>query len=133
MDFIKDAKQSGIIQHEKKVTNAKYVDVDEYLEHVGEFGKFQMLITLIFCFILTPLAYQVLIMNFVADSPTWRCVDRPLNVSTSNRYQNMTQQECKLMGEIGPDDGSFKDRCTMKRSSWEFTRSKDYSIVSDVI
>lgn len=123
--------------------NAREIDVDEYLKYVGECGKFQILLVLLFCLIIIPTTYQTLIMSFVGSNPSWRCVQMSpvgntanfpnTTVSTNNAtLANATANGCNLKGDIEPGHSLYKNRCTMDRVLWEFTKPKEYSIVTDV-
>ena len=68
----------------------------------------------IFCIMLLPSTFQVLIMYFAALKPDWRCVD------------NSTV--CTLNGTFS---SSNEYRCNIPRSEWEFTQPKEYSIVTE--
>ena len=101
----------------KKIEN--YMDVDEILLDIGEFGRMQVALVFIFCLLIIPPTYHTLIMSFAGSNPNWRCV------------ANST--ECNMTGEFSvlQEDDYYK-RCDMKRSSWEFTQPKEFSIVTEV-
>ena len=82
------------------------------LSVVGNFGKFQRIVTALFCFLFFP-AYHIGITIFVADTPSWRCAT---NSST-----------CHYNGSKGHDD---LRRCEIQRTEWEYTTPKSYSIVT---
>ncbi|XP_057304312.1 uncharacterized protein LOC130641507 [Hydractinia symbiolongicarpus] len=90
-----------------------YISIDEMLTHVGEFGLFQWLLDAMFCVMVFPQSYQVLIMYFAALNPDWQCVNGT---------------ECPYNGTLNSKNTS---RCDMQRSSWEYTKPKDYSIVTE--
>ena len=97
------------------------VDVDEYLLDVGEFGRMQILLVGMFCLLIMPPTYQTLIMAFVGSNPPWQCV------------QPITNKECPFKNSFDiKDEDHYKKRCSMKRSSWEFTKPKEFSIVTEV-
>lgn len=129
------AADAGVTGNGLQHAKAKEVDVDEYLLYVGQFGKFQILLVLLFCLIIIPSTYQTLIMSFVGSNPSWRCSGQHMgsNATTGNTTTlwNATS-ECTIKGEITNSHASYEDRCSMKRSSWEFTKRKEYSIVTDV-
>jgi len=100
----------------KKIEN--YMDVDEILLDIGEFGRMQVALVFIFCLLIIPPTYHTLIMSFAGSNPNWRCV------------ANST--ECNMTGEFSvlQEDDYYK-RCDMNRSSWEFTQPKEFSIVTE--
>lgn len=119
--------------------DAKVVDIDEYLEYIGQFGKFQILLLLLFILLIMPSTYQTLIMAFVGHNTAWKCVfNSQPNMSLTAFHineikpNNNTTRECRYQGDVKISDDNYKARCTMNRSLWEFTRPKEYSIVTDV-
>ena len=97
---------------------SKYLDVDEFLELIGQYGLMQKLLVAIFCLLIIPGTYQTLIMTFIGNNPSWKCV------------QNST--ECKFVGVIDKNNENFKKRCDMERSAWTYTQPKEFSIVTEV-
>ncbi len=97
------------------VVNQTPVEVDQILPHLGEFGKFQKLLEVLLCFSSMPSVVQILIPFFTHDSPTWKCVG--------------ANSSCSLQGELPIKN---RLRCSLPRSSWEYTTPKDYSIVTQV-
>lgn len=91
----------------------RWVSVDTMLSIVGEFGPFQWLLDGLFCFLIVPRTFQILIMYFAAMNPTWKCVSN--------------SSICLLNGTFSSDDDT---RCSMPRSEWEFTEPKEFSIVT---
>lgn len=107
------------MSEEKEAKNVlhdeKELDVDDFLDRIGQFGKTQIILVSMFCLIIIPTTYQTLIMSFVASSPPWQCVD------------NAT--DCQLNGTM---EAKNDDRCDMDRLSWMYTKQKSFSIVTDV-
>ncbi|XP_057314092.1 solute carrier family 22 member 3-like [Hydractinia symbiolongicarpus] len=103
------------MEEEKELVASKNteVTVDQMLTHVGEFKRYQWLLDAIYCIMLIPATYQVLIMYFAALNPPWRCIKNG-TVCTSNQTF----------------DGDDKTRCNLPRSEWEYTEAKEYSIVT---
>ena len=97
----------------------KHLSIDEILEHVGQLGKYQIIVMSIFSVCLVVPAYQSLIMVFIADSPPWRC-------SGINMY------ECNTTTIYSVGDSEYSSRCNMTRSAWEYTFPKSYTIVTQV-
>ena len=91
------------------------VSIDEMLDIVGPFGKFQKIVNVILCLMRVPPIYQIMIMFFAGDEPSWRCA------------QNSTR--CKLNGTFDAND---RRKCTngWKRSDWEYSKPREYSIVT---
>lgn len=111
----------------EKNENNKYVDVDEYLEYIGSFGRFQILLLLLFCLIIIAPTYQTLVMTFIGHSPSWRCAIQPingtiLNVSNAN--------VCNIKGDVNKGNDNYDDRCKMDRKLWKYTTDNSYSIVT---
>lgn len=106
------------MSEEKEAKNVlhdeKELDVDDFLDRIGQFGKTQIILVSMFCLIIIPTTYQTLIMSFVASSPPWQCVD------------NAT--DCQLNGTMKAKND---DRCDMDRLSWMYTKQKSFSIVTD--
>ena len=94
------------------------LQIDEVLPLIGGFGRFQKIIVLFMSVIRFPTATLVLIPYFVQDNPKWKCVE------------NSTV--CLLNGTFGRESRLYKERCSMSRSHWMFTKPKDYSIVTQV-
>ena len=95
-----------------------FLEMDELLEEIGEFGKAQILLLIIFVLMIIPATYQVLIMVFIGANPPWICAS------------NST--ECIHKGVVTAGDDFYNARCTMKRDSWTYTESKKYSIITEV-
>lgn len=96
------------------------VNVDEYLGHIGEFGKMQQLLQVMFCLMIIPATYQTLLLTFVGNNPSWRCTG--------------LHQECNQTGIVFDISNQFyQKRCEMEnRTSWEFVQPKRFSIVTEV-
>ena len=94
-------------------------DVDDILLKIGQYGIYQMFLVGIFCFLIIPSTYQTLIMSFIGNNPTWRCT------------KNSTQ--CNATGEVfDKNHDLYESRCSMDRSSWEYTKPSSFSIVTEV-
>ena len=98
-----------------------FVNVDQYLEHIGEFGKMQKLLLVMFSLIIMPSTCQISLLTFTGYNPSWRCTG--------------LHQECNQTGIVFDISHQFyKERCEMEnRTSWEFIRPKKFSIVTEVI
>jgi len=98
----------------EKIPFIKSFTTDDILVQIGEYGRFQWMLNAMFCVMLLPSTFQVLIMYFAALKPDWRCVD------------NSTI--CTLNGSFTSDN---EYRCKIPRREWEFTQPKGYSIVTE--
>jgi len=87
--------------------------IDEAVSYVGEYGRFQMTLNAVFCFMVLPPVLQIMMMYFAADSPDWKCA------------QNSTM--CTRNGTFKKGDPF---RCGLDRGDWEFTEPKGYSMVT---
>ena len=54
-------------EKKQNLKDAEYLEVDEYLGHVGRFGRFQIFLLLLFCCIIFPSTYQTLVMSFAGN------------------------------------------------------------------
>lgn len=93
-------------------------NLDEILPYIGELGRYQMGLIFIMSLTILIAGFPVLIMFFAGQNPSWQCVTN----STT----------CTLNGTFKSGDKHYEDRCSMPRSSWTFTKPKDYSIVTQV-
>ena len=92
--------------------------VDEALEKVGTFGRFQILLLLFSnCMRWVWSGWPNSVIAFLSAEPPWRCV------------ANSTV--CTLSGTINVGDDDYDKRCNMSRTEWEF--SPDFtSVVTEV-
>ena len=102
----------------KSSVKAKIDEVDDVFSYIGELGKFQVMIISLLSIMTLIGGYPVLIMYFAGHNPSWRCV--------------VNSSYCKSNGTFSKTDTRYKDRCHMPRSEWEFTKPKEYSIVTSV-
>jgi len=115
---------------------SRALDVDEYLEVIGQFNRFQILLLLLFCFVIIPSTYQTLVMSFVGHNPSWRCATQP-NATVFAAAVNAsrvtgTKKECLVLGDVDGQHEKYEERCDMDRSLWRYTEERDYSIVTEV-
>ena len=92
----------------------KELSVEGLLQIVGEHGKFQFALEMVFFVFYFPSTFQILMMFFAASEPNWRCVS---NSTVCNLNGTFTSQN--------------KLRCRIPRSEWEFTKPTEYSIVTE--
>ena len=84
------------------------VTVDEVLNEIGGYGKYQILMLQMVGFIEFGLAsFNVMIITFIAGEPTWECVS------------NSTV--CNITGIVDTTSDDYKVRCDMPRSEWKFS------------
>ena len=88
------------------------LNIDGFLQVVGEYGKFQKILTVILGLMLFPFKFVIFILFFTSMEPEWRCV------ANSSR--------CLLNGTFTSQDGL---RCRMPKSEWEYVQPKEYSII----
>ena len=111
-------KEYNKIANNNDNSNVMYLDIDDFLEEIGAFGRAQHLLLVVFVIMIIPAAYQVLVMFFIGANPPWRCA------------QNQT--ECDYHGVFSIGDEFYDARCEMSRKSWEYTEPSTYSIVTEV-
>ena len=97
------------------------INVDGYLKTIGEFGKAQKLITLILSLMTVPCVYQNSIIIFIGDEPPWTCAS-----------DNSSTLPCDKNGTFSESHSFYLKRCSMSRSSWNFTKPQTYSVVTQV-
>lgn len=100
------------------IQDIELVDIDNYLLRIGEFGKAQKLMMLFMYLMFLPHGYHSLSTFFSGHSPAWKCTGK--------------SRECNKTGTFDVGDDFYEKRCSMKRSSWEYTESTSYSIVTEV-
>lgn len=103
-------------ENEKDTFSAQQVfkNINEVIPYIGPFGKFQKLLTGIFCIMIIPGTYQILIMYFGALSPAWKCA---ANSSVClNKVGNKTLPNTNAA------------RCAMARKDWDFSEPAAFSI-----
>ena len=83
------------------------------LPYIGEYGRFQKILNVVFPIICIPSSYQILIVYFSTITPSWKCVNNSL--------------DCTWNETLHPDDNR---RCYMPRSEWYYTEHKGYSLVT---
>lgn len=98
----------------EQADNRPEISVDEVFLYIGGFGRFQILLDALFCFISVPMSYQIILMYFLTINPHWSCVDG--------------STVCTFNGTFPNDD---KRRCDMPRTEWKFTEDRDFSIVTE--
>jgi len=110
------------IQHNHDI---KYLEIDDFLELIGPFGKSQKLLLVMFSLIIIPSVYQTLIMSFVGSSPSWKCVGNGTKCSLI--HKNTTSFTLK----DSVFDSKDVRRCNLSRDLWEYIEENSYSIVTE--
>lgn len=96
-----------------RTINVKRIDHYEYLKLTGEYGRFQKIINFIFCVSIFPSMFPLLIMFFSFNTPSWRCKPNSLICVSNWTY-----------------DATNESRCAISRNEWEYTKSAEYSLVT---
>ena len=96
----------------------EFRSVEELLPLIGEYGRYQKLLDLVFSFFNLPIAMQILMMTFATITPSWRCQDN-----------NNNNTECVANSSVifPPTD---EKRCEYNRTSWEYIEVKEFSLVT---
>ena len=94
--------------------------VDDVLDKIGSFGRFQLRLLLIFGFMyLFGNSILVMIPTFLSIEPPWRCKEG--------------SSACNLTGIFKPGDHNYNFRCSIPRDDWEFdTNEITNSVVTEV-
>lgn len=95
----------------------KVLTIDEFLQQIGQLGRFQIVVIVISSFLFVIPSCQSLLLVFIAYSPPWKCTN------SNNTCSGFTVH---YEGQPG-----FNDRCKMERSDWTYDIPKSYSIVSE--
>ena len=96
----------------------QHYKLDELLKFVGEFGRFQILFDIALCILLMPGMMLIFLPYFSQHNPPWKCV--------------ANSSSCLLNGTFSLASKSYKARCQMPRTEWEYTEAKEYSVVTQV-
>ena len=99
--------------------NVPYFTLDDFLKRVGEYGLYQILLTLMIFYCVLPNSLLHLSFFFVAYNPGWQCM--------------ANSSVCNQTGVMRPADKQYKARCTMPRTDWQYPDPDDFSVVTQVI
>ena len=84
-----------LIQNKPYDSIHNLLTVDEYLIQIGQLGKFQVFILVLFSLVFFVPGAQALIMVFIADSPPWECSGyNLLECNTTKSYT--TNEHCDM-------------------------------------
>ncbi len=112
-------KDNGLEMEEKDSEKYQFEKLDDILPYVGEIGKYQIILLIMFSLMLLAAGFPILIMFFAAQNPPWTCVS---NSTICNVTGSFTSKQKEY----------YAKRCDMPRSEWKFTKPKSYSIVTQV-
>ena len=106
--------QSSVVQSSVN-DDDKSLSIDEMLTAVGEYGRFQKMVNVMFCAIMFPSVFPLVLPYFVVKNPRWRCAPN----STFCRNDNDTFSSTN------------SSRCEIPRTEWEYVTPRSYSIVTE--
>ena len=87
----------------------KELTIDQVLDKIGEFDKFQWLMLAIFGYAEFALGgFSVMIVTFITAEPNWQCV------------KGYNSSICNFTKSIGLTSKHYKDRCDMPREAWTY-------------
>lgn len=92
------------------------VDVDTFIEHAGNFGRYQILIMIMITISAFPTSYPVLLFYFIGHGPSWRCEDNTHPVC----YNDTSIHD--------PEDAT---RCRINRTQWTYDHANKSTIVTE--
>jgi len=98
------------------------LDIDEVLQHIGQFGPYQLRILVLFLFTIFPITYQTLIMVFIAFEPPWMCVEGSSSCLGAN-FTNSSSVE--VFSTATKPKSLYERRCSLNRTDWKFA---DYDL-----
>jgi len=133
----------------EEIDKLEFTDIDEAFEYIGEFGRKKQLITAFLSLFMFLLAWNELGYLFYGLESSWQC--------NNNKHNNLTQKNslehadnhtliqrydnslntCSFNGtikELGTIDKTstyYNARCKMKRHEWTYTKSKDFSLITE--
>lgn len=95
------------------------ITVDDVMEKIGSYNRFQYRLLLICGFIKTwSDGLQMMLPTFLSVEPPWRC--------------KANSSACNLTGTFKPGDENYSYRCSIPRDDWEFDTSDFTSTVAEV-
>ena len=98
------------------------LDVDTVLQHIGQFGPYQIRILVLFLFMIFPITYQTLIMVFIAFEPPWMCTEGSASCLGAN-FTNGSSAE--VYSTATKPKSLYERRCSLNRTDWKFA---DYEL-----
>ena len=91
-------------------------DIDQILPKIGGYGRYQMFIQIAVMVVAVAEPLQGLMMFYAADTPSWIFNDTGNNTTYLNTSES---QATNLL------------RCSLARDKWQYTKTKEYSIVTE--
>lgn len=101
--------------HDAQQQPSGEVDVDAFIRHTGNFGRYQILLMIMITISAFPTSYPVLLFYFIGHGPDWKCTGANsacLNVTTHHT----------------PEDTA---RCHMNRTAWTYSHANKSTIVTE--
>lgn len=95
------------------------ISIDEFLEHVGQLGPFQIVVLLFLSFTVMLAGIQAFLMLFANAEYKWRC-------------SGLNENECNTTTIYTVTTKGYRSKCAMNRSSWKFVVKDTHSIVTEV-
>jgi len=116
-------------------------DIDDALEYLGEYGCKKKLISILLSLFMFLLAWNELGFLFYGLESSWQCNNKQTNLTKRSinllertgieRYSNNSSNTCNFNGTIDKNSNYYNARCKMKREEWKFTKSNDYSLITE--
>lgn len=105
-----------------KKQEPSFVDVDTMLSRVGDFGRYQKILIVLFCFINVLSAFHYFGQTFISVIPEFEC-QRPIDLNRTD----ISVSQCSLTLKTGSE--TIEEPCT----HWEYNNSYGFvSIVEEV-
>lgn len=101
-------------------TKKDEMDVDHFLQKIGQLGPFQIRILAMFLLIFFPVTYQTLVMVFMAYEPPWMCATN----SSACLLPNATGKE--IFSTATKPVELYTRRCKLNRTDWKFADRELY-------
>ena len=98
----------------KKPLTTKSLEIDDVLEVIGGYGRFQLIVQIILLVAALPQIFAAYMMVFAGETPTWRCSINSTRCNSTLIFSDSNEQ-----------------RCYMERSAWMYTELRPYSVVTD--
>lgn len=94
--------------------------VDQVLDKIGSFGRYQWILLGIFCFITVPIGtFPIMVATFITAEPDWVCVKGNNSV-------------CNFTKPVSVRSEDYWARCHMPRDNWTFVKGFT-SVVTEVM
>ena len=134
----------GMEEVEEEEGMSERVDIEEGFALSGGCGVYQYQLQLMFSYLVVCIASASFVPYFVLDDPPWKCtpnstaefcttINNNINKSNKTITYNINNNNKSLYNSqyISSDNPDFNQRCSMKRTDWEFTTPPGYSAVTD--